>query len=556
MNRRAFLGAAGAALASCVTPKPEPSPSDALIRSLSPEQRAGQAMAIAFRGPTITSAVEEMIRVRGVGGIILRAENAPDPASLARICADLQRIAVEAKVPRPFLALDQEGGSIARVGGQMTVFPSQMALAATPDPAAAVRRAVTLTAEELLAAGVNWNLAPVADVNNEPLNPIIGNRSYGSDPQRVALLVDAAVRAYAAARMLCCAKHFPGHGAATVDSHVGLPLIDVDRARLDRVELVPFRQAIAAGVPAIMLAHLIVPALDPTPSLPASLSRRISTDLLRGELGFTGITLTDDLEMGALATIGEATAGLRALQAGADFVLFRFDETAQREGHRLILDAARSGALPSLDASVTRLMDAKSRYTILTQFNSGKTPDVTANAAAALDLARQSITVLHNDGKALPLRGRVFAIATTAADLTPLPGDSDLASELERSWPDVSARKFGTNITESMIATALAEAKTADVVVVGVADVGINDDQLTLVSRLAAAKPTVLVSLRGPYDVRFAPNVAACVCAYDGRLPSLRAVIEIITGARKPVGSLPVTVSDRYPLGAGLRDFT
>jgi beta-N-acetylhexosaminidase len=413
---------------------------------------------------------------------------------------------------------------------------------------------VTLTAEELLAAGVNWNLAPVADVNNEPLNPIIGNRSFGSDPQRVASLVDAAVRAYAAAKMLCCAKHFPGHGAATVDSHVGLPVIDVDRARLDRVELVPFRQAIAAGVPAIMLAHLIVPALDRTPSLPASLSRRISTDLLRGELGFTGITLTDDLEMGALATIGEAAAGLRALQAGADFVLFRFDETAQREGHRLILDAARNGALPSLDASVTRLMDAKSRYTILTQFNSGKTPDVTANAAASLDLARQSITVLHNDGKALPLRGRVYAIATTTADLTPLPGDSDLASELERSWPDVSARKFGTNISESIIAAALTEARTADVVVVGVADVGINDDQLRLVTQLAAAKPTVLVSLRGPYDVRFAPNVAACVCAYDGRLPSLRAVIEIITGARKPVGSLPVTVSDRYPLGAGLRD--
>lgn len=555
MNRRTFIGAAGAALAACVAPKPEPSPTDPLIGALTPEQRIGQLMAIAFHGPAVTSAVEEMIRVRAVGGIILRAENAPDPAALARICADLQRIAVEAKVPRLFLALDQEGGSVARVGGQMTVFPSQMALAATPDPVSAVRRAATITAEELLAAGVNWNLAPVADVNNEPRNPIIGNRSFGSDPQRVASLVDAAVRAYANANMLCCAKHFPGHGAATVDSHVGLPIIDVDRARLDRVELVPFKQAIAAGVPAIMLAHLIVPALDPTPSLPASLSRRVSTDLLRGELGFQGITLTDDLEMGALATIGEAAAGLRALQAGADLVLFRFDETAQREGHRSILDAAQSGTLPSLDASLTRLLDAKRRYTILTRSNSGRTPDATANAAAALDIARQSITLLHNDGKVLPLRGQVYAIATTTADLTPLPGDSDLATELERSSPDVTARKFGTNINESQIAAALTESKTADVVVVGVADVGINDDQLKLVSRLAAVKPTVLVSLRGPYDVSVAPNVAACICAYDGRLPSLRAVIEVITGARRPLGSLPVAVSGRYPLGAGMRDF-
>ena len=512
-------------------------------------------MAIAFHGPSVTSAVEDMIRTRGVGGIVLRTENAPDATALARICADLQRIAAEAKVPPLFLAVDQEGGSIVRIGSGMTVFPSQMALAATPDPVAAVQRATTITADELRSGGVNWNFAPVADVNNEPLNPIIGNRSYGSDPQRVSSLVGAAVRAYAAAGFLCCAKHFPGHGAATVDSHVGLPIIDVDRARLDRVELPPFRAAIAAGVPAIMLAHLIVPALDATPDLPASLSRRIATDLLRKELGFAGLAVTDDLEMGALATIGEAAAGERALEAGADFVLFRFDEAAQREGHRLISVAIRNGSLPNLDATLTRLLEAKQRYGVLDPLTP-HAPDLAANAAAALELARSSVTLLHNDGKALPLRARVYAIATTTADLAQLPGETDLATELAASRTDVVSRRFGTNIIESAIAAAVTEAKEADVVVVGVADVGINDDQLKLVTRLAAAKPTVLVSLRGPYDVRFAPNVAACVCAYDGRRPSLRAVIDVITGKSKPVGTLPVTVSDRYALGAGLRDFT
>ncbi|MGH2491138.1 MAG: glycoside hydrolase family 3 protein [Candidatus Limnocylindria bacterium] len=551
MNRRTFLGVAGSALAACVT-GPEPSRTAKLLAAMSVEQRAGQTMAVAFHGTQVTSAVEDMIR-RGIGGIVLRAENAPDASSLARICADLQRMASEAKIPPLFLALDQEGGSVARIGSGMTVFPSQMALAATPDPVVAVQRAATITAGELRASGVNWNFAPVADVNNEPLNPIIGNRSYGSDPGRVSTLVGAAVRAYAAAGLLCCVKHFPGHGAATVDSHVGLPIIDVERARLDRVELPPFRAAIAAGVPAIMLAHLIVPALDPTPSLPASLSRRIVTDVLRRELGFAGLAVTDDLEMGALASIGEAVAGERALVAGADFVLFRFDEAAQREGHRLITVAIRNNSLPNLDATVTRLLDAKLRYGIL-DAATPRAPDLAANAAAALDIARASITLLHNDARVLPLRGRVYAIATTTADLTPLPGDSDLATELERARTDVVGRRFGTNISESVITTALEEAKGADVVVAGVADVGINDDQLKLVSRLAAAKPTVLVSLRGPYDVRFAPNVAACVCAYGGRLPSLRAVIEVITGARKPVGTLPVAVSDRYPLGAGMRD--
>jgi beta-N-acetylhexosaminidase len=554
MNRRAFLGAAGAALAACVAPEPEPSRTAKLLASLSVEQRAGQTMAVAFHGTRVTSAVEEMIRARGIGGVVLRAENAPDAPALARICADLQRIAAEAKIPPLFLALDQEGGSVARVGVGMTIFPSQMALAATPDPVAAVQRAATITAGELRASGINWNFAPVADVNNEPLNPIIGNRSFGSDPARVGTLVAAMVRAYAAAGLLCCAKHFPGHGAATVDSHVGLPTIDVDRSRLDRVELQPFRAAIAAGVPAIMLAHLVVPALDPTPSLPVSLSRRVATDLLRRELGFAGLTVTDDLEMGALATIGQAAAGEQALKAGADFLLFRFDEDAQREGHRLITIAIRNNSLPNLDATLMRLLDAKVRYGIL-EAAIPPAPDHAANAAAALDIARSSITLLHNDGKALPLRGRVYAIATTAADLTRLPGDSDLATELEGARPDVVGRKVGTNVSEAIITTAVEEAKAADVVVAGVADVGINDDQLKLVTRLAAVRPTVLVSLRGPYDVRFAPNVAACVCAYDGRVPSLRAVIEVVTGARKPVGAVPVAVSSRYPLGSGLRDF-
>ena len=555
MKRRVFLGAAAATLAACAAPTPEPSRIAKILASFSLDQRAGQTMAIAFHGSSVTSAVEDMIRSRGVGGIVLRAENAPNATALRLVCADLQRIASEAKIPPLFLALDQEGGSVVRVGSGMTVFTSQMGLAATPDPVAAVQRVAAVTAAELRANGVNWNFAPVADVNNEPLNPIIGNRSFGSDPQRVSTLVAAAARAYAAAGLLCCAKHFPGHGAATVDSHLALPIIDVDRARLDRVELPPFRAAIAAGVPAIMLAHLIVPALDPTPSLPASLSRRVVTDLLRREMGFAGIVLTDDLEMGALASIGEAAAGERALEAGADFVLFRFDEAAQRDGHRLISVAIQNGSLPNLNVTLSRLLDAKLRYGILDQ-TSAPQPDLVANAAAALEIARGSITLLHNDGKALPLRGRVYAIATTNADLTPLPGDSDLTTELARTRPDLEVRRFGTSISDTVITNVLGEARSSDVVVVGVADIGINDDQLKLVTRLAAAKPTVLVSLRGPYDVRFAPNVAACVCAYDGRVPTLQAVVEVLTGARKPLGSLPVAVNDRFPIGAGMRDFS
>src|SRR5207244_12530512 len=156
--------------------------------------------------------------------------------------------------------------------------------------------------------------------------PTISNRSFVRAPARGSSPVPAAGQRYAPAGSCCCAKHFPGHGSTTTDSPTGLPKIEADRATLDRVDLPPFRAAIAAGVPAIMSAHIVVPALDPTPELPVTLSKTVMTDLIRNTLGFQGIIVTDDLEMGALRNVGEAAAGLRAIQAGADYLLFRFDE--------------------------------------------------------------------------------------------------------------------------------------------------------------------------------------------------------------------------------------
>jgi len=558
MRRRAFLGAAAATVAACASPlvgdRASPASGDpvaATLASLSTEQRVGQLMSVAFHGKTITPAIEAMIRQRGAGGIVLRSENFEDAAGLARLAADLQRIAREAKVPPLLLSIDQEGGPVLRIGRGVTILPGQMALAATPDPAGAVRMAATIAGSELRSIGVGWNLAPDADVNDEPRNPIIGARSFGSDPQRVASLVGAAIGAYAAAGFLSCAKHFPGHGATTTDSHTGLPQIDSDRARLDRVELVPFKAAIAAGTPAIMSAHMVVPALDPTPSLPVTLSKRVMTDLLRGELAFQGLVVSDDLEMGALATVGEAQAGLMAFLAGVDHLLFRFDESAQLEAHRLLVDAVRGGKITTsrLDASVTRVLAAKLTAGLF-DTRAAPAPDLEQNGRTAMDLARQSITVLKNDG-VLPLRGAVLAVAAQNADIAQIPGDSDLATELAAVRPNTTARRF-VRATDEVIASAVSDARSADVVVVGVADVNTNDDQRRLAVALASAKPTVLVSLRAPYDTLFVPGVAAVVCAYGGRVPSLRATAEVLAGARKPVGRLPVDIPGRYAIGSGI----
>jgi len=557
---------AGAAAASCALPVPGEAPPRlsatpvpdrvrAIVAALSVEQKVGQLMSIAFHGSRITPAVEAMIRQRAVGGLVLRAENAEDATALAKLASDLQAIARDAKVPPLFLSIDQEGGPVIRVGKGMTIMPGQMALAATPDPVNAVTTSALIAASELRAAGINWNLAPVADVNDEPRNPIIGNRSFGSDPKQVSMLVAQAIASYRAGRLLACAKHFPGHGATTTDSHTGLPEIDSDRKRLDAVELVPFKAAIAAGAPAIMSAHIVVPALDATPSLPVTLSKKVMTDLLRGELGFTGIVVSDDLEMGALASIGEARAGLGALEAGVDHLLFRFDESAQIEGHRLMVDAVKSGKISAarLDASVARLVGAKVAQGLYDPAPSDSV-DRDANARTATDLARQSITLLKSNG-VLPLRGKVLVLATGLIDISQVAGDSDIAAEMVALRPNTTGHRFA-RATDDFISASVNEARGYDAVVVGAADVGVNEDQRKLIDAVAQVKPTVVVSQRAPYDSLYVSGVSAFVCAYSGRVPTLRATIEILTGARKPTGRLPVEIPGRFPLGAGMKDFS
>jgi len=557
MRRRDFLRAAAAtALAACA-PTTTPSPSGDVVGSMSLERKVGQLMSVAFHGPKITSSLEAMIRDRGIGGVILYSENFTDAAGLAKLVADLDQIAREAKSLPLFFEIDQEGGPVIRINKGATILPGQMALAATADPERSVRTAATISAAELRALGVNWNFSPVADVNDEPTNPIISNRSFSSDPARVSSLVTAAVQTYAAAGFFCCAKHFPGHGSTTTDSHTGLPKIEADRATLDRIELPPFRAAIAAGVPAIMSAHIVVPALDPTPELPVTLSRTVMTELIRNTLGFQGLVVTDDLEMGALKDVGEAAAGLRAIQAGADYLLFRFDETAQLEGHRLITEAVRSGSVSSarLDESVRRVVDAKRRFGILEGRRDQSAPDLAANARAALDLARGATTLLRNRAGVLPLRGRILAVSPTNADISFFEGQPTLGSVIAAKRPDAVAQSLPLHPNASEIDRAVSAARAADVVVVGTTNLFAYPEQVDLVNALAKEKPVAVVALRGPYDILSVPDIPAYVCAYDSREPSLTAAAEVLFGERKPAGSLPAVVPGIFSIGAGMRDF-
>jgi beta-N-acetylhexosaminidase len=496
-----------------------------------------------------------MIRGRSVGGVILYSENFDgDAARLKTLIADLSRITSDAKVVPLFFSIDQEGGAVVRIARGATILPGNMALAATPDPADSVRRAVAIMARDLRAVGVNFELAPDADVNNEPRNPIILNRSFGSDPQRVAALVTAATGAFADAKLLCCVKHFPGHGATTTDSHTGLPLLDVDRARLDAVELVPFKAAISAGVPAIMSAHIRIPALDPTPDLPVTLSRRVMTDLVRTQLGFTGLLVTDDLEMGALTqTRSESQAGFEAFAAGADYLLFRFDESAQVDAHAKLAAGMSSGALGAarVEASLRRILAVKERFGILDGTAPSGSAGSDADRATADELARASITVLRSGG--MPLRGRIFAVAPVNPDIALIADQPSLAQVLAQRLPNVTTQTITLSPIQADIDRAVGLARAADVVVMGAADLFSYPQQAALAKALQAVKPTVLVSLRSPYDILSAPGVSGYVCAYTGREPTLRALADVLSGARAPTGTLPVEVPGVYRIGDGMK---
>ncbi|MFF5173033.1 glycoside hydrolase family 3 protein [Micromonospora sp. NPDC000089] len=339
----------------------------------------------------------------GLGGVVLFARNIVDPGQLAALTATLR-----AERPDVLVAIDEEAGDVTRIeSARGSSRPGNLALGAVDDPGLTEEVARDLGAE-LAALGVTLNYAPDADVNNNPANPVIGVRSFGADPGLVARHTAAWVRGLQSAGVAACAKHFPGHGDTRVDSHHELPRITADRAALDAGELAPFRAAVAAGVQAVMTGHLLVPALDP--ELPATLSRWILGDLLRDELGFSGVVVTDAVEMRAVADrYGFRGAAVRALAAGADAICVggeRADEAAAGQLRDAIVAAVRDGTLPE-----ERLAEAAKRVGQLAAWavsaraaRPARGLASTGDSAIGLLAARRAVRV-RGDRAALPLAG-------------------------------------------------------------------------------------------------------------------------------------------------------
>ena len=450
------------------------------------------------------------------------------------------------------IAADQEGGQLLALGDVCTPFAGNMAIGAAGD-AGLAERVGQATGVELLALGVNVAYVPSCDLATNPRNPGIGIRSFGSDPSAVAGLAAAFTRGLRSAGVAATVKHFPGLGDAASDSHLGLPVLDHDGARLRATELPPFRAAIEAGAELVMSAHVGLPQLTGDATLPATMSRAVLHDLLRVELGFDGLVISDALDMAAMPQgEGQARAVVDAMAAGVDLLLCSADEDARQRIEAALTAAAADGRLvpATVAASAERL--ARLRRRLAGQ--PAPAPEVVGSAehrALARELAERSMTLVRNDAGLLPLRlepdTRIAAIMPRPADLTPADTSSQvppaLTAALRRRHAAVTDLVVPLRPDGNDIDGARAAAASHDLIVVGTIAAPLHPEQARLIEALlATGLPVVTAALRTPFDLAAYPAARTHACSY-GILPdSLNALADALFGVIEFRGRLPAPI--------------
>ena len=560
----------------------------ATLRRMSVDEKAGQLLVSSFQSnylSTDSAAFEELARAvheYHVGGfhVFGGSELAPgvllnptygavtlgQPLEAASIVNRLQAIS-----PIPLLnTADFETGAGFRIAGA-TTFPRMMAFGAARDEQLAFD-AGRVTGEESRALGVQVNFAPVADVNNNARNPVINTRSFGEDPDLVGRLAAAFVRGMQAGGMMATLKHFPGHGDTDTDSHLGLPIIKQPRERLDRLELPPFKAGIAAGVDAIMTGHIEMPALDPTPNTPTTLSQPIVTGLLRRELGFNGLIYTDSMGMAGVAAMYKpGEAAVRAIKAGNDIVLHSPDDGAAFAALR---DAIASGDLPMarIDASLERILRAKARAGLhrskLVNLDAiSGIVGTRANLGIAQEVSRRSITLVKDERGQVPLKIARDAQVLYLSVLD-YPGGWRIAApsrtfipELRQRWPNVTAIEVSDRTTASELELVRAMAPRFDAVIASVfvrsssgsgrMDLAPGPTRL-LQEIVRTRKPFVTVFFGNPYVATFLPELPAVMLTYDFYDRAEASAVRALAGETAIGGRLPIALPGMADLGFGL----
>ncbi|MGW6357200.1 glycoside hydrolase family 3 protein [Streptomyces sp. NPDC055092] len=599
LSRRTLLAAATAG-AAAVTLSGVPAQADdasrkdkdarlkQLISRMSLEEKVGQLFVMRVYGHSATDpdqadidanlaeigvrTAAELIDKYKLGGIIYFtwAHNTRDPHQIADLSNGIQRagLAQPSRIPL-LISTDQEHGIVCRVGEPATLFPGAMAIGAGGSRSDA-RTLGRIAGAELRAVGIRQNYAPDADVNINPANPVIGVRSFGADPEAVAGLVASEVKGYQSADIASTAKHFPGHGDTATDSHFGFPIITHTREQWQKIDAPPFKAAIAAGIDSIMTAHIMVPDLDGSGD-PATLSHPIMTGILRQELGFEGLIVTDSLGMqGVRDKYGDDRVPVLALKAGVDQLL---NPPSLEVSWNAVLNAVKNGELTEerLDESILRVLRLKEKLGLfdepyVTSGGVDKTVGTRDHLAAADRIAEATTTLLLNKNGLLPLSRRTHKnILVVGADPaspsgTTGPPTTTLGQALTELGFTATVLSTGTAPNQAKIDAAVAAAQGKDAVLVGTYNVTAGSAQQRLVNALAATGvPVVAVAIRNPYDIAQVPGVGASLASYSWTDVELRAAVRVIAGRARPRGKLPVPVQRAddptqvlYPIGYGL----
>nr|WP_230500992.1 glycoside hydrolase family 3 N-terminal domain-containing protein [Sutcliffiella rhizosphaerae] len=548
------------------------------IQNMTLEEKIGQMLMPDFRnwnGQNVTEMlpeIERLVKDYHLGGVILFRENVVTTEQTTRLVADYQEAAEKYGL---LMTIDQEGGIVTRLQSG-TDMPGNMALGATRSPEIAhnVGKAI---GEELHSLGINMNFAPVMDVNNNPDNPVIGVRSFGENPELVAQMGVAYTEGLQSTGVAATAKHFPGHGDTAVDSHLGLPEVPHEKDRLLEVELYPFQKGMEAGIDAIMTAHVTFPKIDDTKAIsrktgeeiaiPATLSYKVLTELIRDEMGYDGIITTDAMNMAAIADhFGPVDAAIRAVQAGTDIVLMPVGLSEVRQG---LLEAVNNNelAIERIEASVERILTLKIKRGVIKEETPVPIEEKVANALNVVgsdehkqiekEAAERSITLVKNES-VLPLtserKENVVVVGRTNLQ--------DLANAVQAIHPNANIIEAPADFR--LTSTQLEQIRGASAVIVGTSTANVagrspENAQMRMVQTIVAETeaPVIAVGIRNPYDIMAYNEVDAYIAQYGFRPASFLATAATIFGENNPSGKLPVTIpgfdgGTLYEYGHGL----
>ena len=505
------------------------------------KQMLGQKLIFGFHGETLSEEFKSLIREYKIGNVILFLRNVKSADQLRRLCGEVQELILAETGYPAFIVIDQEGGMVSRLPYDAVNVPGAMAIAATGDPENA-RKASEITIRQLRGLGANFNMAPVLDVNNNPKNPVIGVRSFGDQPEKVAAFGVASAQPYEGSGILCCGKHFPGHGDTAVDSHLGIPMVDKTEAQLEQLELIPFRAAVEAGIPAIMISHVMFPKIEKE-RVPCTMSRTFVTDILKKKMGFDGLVFTDCMEMLAIQEhYGTPEGTVASIKAGVDLAEISSTIGLEWAAAKAVNEAAERGEFDQeeIEASVKKILEYKKKicYTIDTTLC-----DLEQDHQTVAAMARQAIT--HYGGA-----------VTRANEKTFFCGCADYRASLAGN-EDGSVRSFVEHMTKAFEADGVvtskdpeaeeidavaARAARYDSIMFNTCNGHLFRGQIALAEALAkTGKPLTVVAMRNPYDLPELPGNVCRIAAYDYSIPALQGLEEVFRGG-EITGHLPVSL--------------